>query len=56
MTPTNRPTTSREYKLLLNTERCRDRIAGAKLFWQVLEFPVRNHDNAECQLAGACRT
>ena len=25
MTPTNRPITSREYKLLLNTERFRDR-------------------------------
>jgi len=27
MTPTNRPITSREYKLLLNTERFRDRTA-----------------------------
>ena len=45
MTPTNRPITSREYKLLLNTERFRDRIAGAKLFWRMLEFLVRNQDN-----------
>lgn len=28
MTPTNRPITSREYKLMLNTERFRDRKAG----------------------------
>ena len=40
--PTNRPITSREYKLLLNTERFRDRIAGARLFWRMLEFLVRN--------------
>jgi hypothetical protein len=45
MTPTNRPITSREYKLLLNTERFRDRIDGAKLFWQMLEFLVRNQGN-----------
>lgn len=46
MTPTNRPITSREYKLLLNTERFRDRLAGAKLFWQVLTFLVENQGNA----------
>jgi len=45
MTPTNRPITSREYKLLLNTERFRDRIEGAKLFWRMLEFLVRNQGN-----------
>jgi hypothetical protein len=45
MTPTNRPITSREYKLLLNTERFRDRNAGAGLFWRMLEFLVRNQDN-----------
>jgi len=45
MTRTNRPITSREYKLLLNTERFRDRIAGARLFWRMLEFLVRNQDN-----------
>ena len=28
MTPTNRPITSRGYKLMLNTERFRDRKAG----------------------------
>jgi hypothetical protein len=46
MTPTNRPITSREYKLLLNTERFRDRKAGAKLFWEVLTFLVENQGNA----------
>ncbi len=46
MTPTNRPITSREYKLLLNTERFRDRKAGARLFWQVLGFLVENQGNA----------
>jgi hypothetical protein len=45
MTPANRPITSREYKLLLNTERFRDRIAGARLFWRMLDFLVRNQDN-----------
>ena len=45
MIPANRPITSREYKLLLNTERFRDRIVGAKLFWSVLEFLVRNQGN-----------
>jgi hypothetical protein len=45
MIPTNRPITSREYKLLLNTERFRDRIAGAKLFWRVLEFLVSSQGN-----------
>jgi hypothetical protein len=30
---------------LLNTERFRDRIAGAKLFWQVLAFLVENQGN-----------
>ena len=46
MTPTNRPITSREYKLLLNTERFRDRIGGARLFWQVLSFLVQNQGNS----------
>jgi hypothetical protein len=45
MTPTNRPITSREYKLLLNTERFRDRVDGAKLFWRLLEFLVENQGN-----------
>ena len=43
---TNRPITSREYKLLLNTERFRDRQAGAGLFWQLLEFLVTNQGNS----------
>jgi len=45
MNPTNRPITSREYKLLLNTERFRDRVAGAKLFWRMLAFLVENQGN-----------
>ncbi len=45
MTPTNRPITSREYKLLLNTERFRNRIGGAQLFWRMLAFLVENQGN-----------
>ena len=45
MTPTNRPITSREYKLMLNTERFRDRRAGAGLFWKLLAFLVENQGN-----------
>lgn len=40
MTPTNRPITSREYKLMLNTERFYDQHAGAGLFWKLLAFLV----------------
>lgn len=43
---TNRPITSREYKLLLNTERFRDRLAGAGLFWDLLKFLVTNQGNS----------
>ena len=46
MLPTNRPITSREYKLMLNTERFRDRKAGAELFWKLLTFLVENQGNA----------
>ncbi len=45
MVPANRPITSREDKLLLNTERFRDRVAGAGLFWRMVEFLVRNQGN-----------
>ena len=45
MTPTNRPISSREYKLMLNTERFRDRRAGASLFWKLLGFLVENQGN-----------
>ncbi len=45
MTPTNRPITSREYKLMLNTERFRDRRAGASLFWKLLAFLTENQGN-----------
>ena len=45
MTPTNRPITSREYKLMLNTERFRDRKAAASLFWKLLTFLVENQGN-----------
>jgi hypothetical protein len=41
----NRPITSREYKLMLNTERFRDRQAGAALFWELLKFLVTNQGN-----------
>ncbi len=45
MIPTNRPITSREYKLMLNTERFRDRQAGGALFWKLVEFLVENQGN-----------
>jgi hypothetical protein len=45
MTPTNRPITSREYKLMLNTGRFRDRKVGADLFWKLLAFLVENQGN-----------
>jgi len=45
MKPTNRPITSRECKLLLNTERFRDRLAGTDLFWKLLTFLVQNQGN-----------
>lgn len=45
MSPTNRPITSREYKLLLNTERFRDRVSGTRLFWRMLAFLVGNQGN-----------
>lgn len=52
MTPTNRPITSREYKLMLNTERFRDRQAGAGLFWKLLTFLVENQGNEVIPDAG----
>ena len=52
MTPTNRPITSREYKLMLNTERFRDRQAGAGLFWKLLAFLVENQGNEVIPDAG----
>ncbi len=45
MLPTNRPITSREYKLMLNTGRFRDRKVGADLFWKLLAFLVENQGN-----------
>ena len=45
MKPTNQSITSREYKLLLNTERFRDRRAGAQLFWKLIEFLAENQGN-----------
>lgn len=44
--PFNRPITSREYKLMLNTERFRDRVASAELFWKLLTFLVENQGNS----------
>ena len=46
MIPTNRPISSREYKLMLNTERFRKRKAGADLFWKLLTSLVENQGNA----------
>jgi hypothetical protein len=43
--PTNRPVTSREYKLVLNTERFRDRVQGARTFWNLLAFLVSSQGN-----------
>lgn len=46
MNLTNRPLTGREYKLMLNTERFRDRKVGADLFWKALTFLVEQQGGA----------
>ena len=38
MKRSNRPVTSREYKLMLNADRFKDREAGSKAFWHLVEF------------------
>ena len=38
MISANRQITSREYKLLLNTERFRARAAGTQAFWSLVTF------------------
>lgn len=43
MTCSNLPVTSREYKLLLNTDRFTDRKAGAEHFRELVEFLARQH-------------
>ena len=36
----NRPVTSREYKLILNADRFKDRFEGTQTFWNLLKFLV----------------
>jgi uncharacterized protein YjbK len=36
----NRPVTSREYKLILNADRFKDRLEGSQTFWNLVEFLV----------------
>ena len=40
MNATNRPVTSREYKLILNADRFKDRLEGSQTFWNLVEFLV----------------
>ena len=40
MGPTNRPVTSREYKLILEAGRFRDRFEGTRTFWNLVMFLV----------------
>jgi hypothetical protein len=40
MQPPNKPITSREYKLMLNTDRFKDREEGSDLFWALLAWLV----------------
>jgi hypothetical protein len=42
MTASNRPVTSREYKLILNADRFKDRLEGSQTFWNLVEFLVVN--------------
>ena len=41
MNQSNLPITSREYKLMLRSDRFHDREAGAKAFWNLIEFLVK---------------
>lgn len=45
MKRTNRPVTSREYKLMLNPERFSDRARGTELFWDLATFLVEKQGN-----------
>lgn len=40
MKKSNRPVTSREYKLILNADRFKDRVEGSQTFWDLVEFLV----------------
>jgi hypothetical protein len=37
----NRPVTSREYKLMLNTDRFQDRSRGTEVFFDLLSFLIK---------------
>lgn len=41
MKESNQPVTSREYKLMLNTDRFNDRIKGSKTFFDLIEFLIK---------------
>jgi len=41
MTDSNLPVTSREYKLMLNTDRFRDRDEGSEQFLNLIDFLIR---------------
>ena len=40
MKETNRPVTSRGYKLILNADRFKNRVEGSQTFWDLVEFLV----------------
>jgi hypothetical protein len=40
MSETNFPVTSREYKLMLNTDRFKDRAQGSKVFLELIDFLI----------------
>ncbi len=44
MAGSNRPITSREFKLMLNVHRFVDRAEGAAAFWEIVEFMTEKHD------------
>lgn len=41
MSETNLPVTSREYKLMLNTDRFKDRAQGSKVFLELIDFLIK---------------
>src|ERR1044071_6232688 len=41
MTESNQPVTSREYKLMLNSDRFNDRSKGSKTFFDLIEFLIK---------------
>lgn len=44
MNASNRPVTSREYKLILNADRFKDRVEGSQTFWDLVEFLVEKQE------------